>query len=371
MIKDSDGSIAGCHDTKVKAQKQLAALYANEKGTQMPKREVDNSAWDGNRAMSACETASDYRSICAGEKTIGESDERQHWALPHHYLGKGPNAAGTRNALSRLPQTQNLKSESAARSHLEGHMSEINPDRIDHPRDDLIRMVPMPIARADVGDGNTLVGFASTFNDWTVIDSWEGRFRERIDPAAFDKTLKESRDRVKVLFNHGFDPQIGDKPLGKPSVIEPRSAGLWTETPLDDTSYNADLKALLRSGALDGMSFRFSVTREEWGEGEDGMEERTIKELKLFEFGPVTFPAYEATSAGIRNAGAFQVWRNGANAVPPSSPDRSTPDQGAAASEEDRRNTSVLDEKRKRLEELEQALSEEAEEIERWARPTS
>ena len=90
---------------------------------------VDNADWDGGQAMAACSTAADYRSICAGERTSGEPDERQHWALPHHYLGRGPNAGGVRNALSRLPQTQGLSNRDAAQSHLERHMSEINPER--------------------------------------------------------------------------------------------------------------------------------------------------------------------------------------------------------------------------------------------------
>lgn len=30
VVKDSDGSTAGCHPTKEAAQAQLAALYANE-----------------------------------------------------------------------------------------------------------------------------------------------------------------------------------------------------------------------------------------------------------------------------------------------------------------------------------------------------
>lgn len=90
---------------------------------------VDNAAWDGNRAMGQCSTAAQYRSICAGAHTVGDPDERQHWALPHHYLGKGPNASGVRNALSRLPQTQNLASKSAAQSHLNGHMREISPQK--------------------------------------------------------------------------------------------------------------------------------------------------------------------------------------------------------------------------------------------------
>jgi len=86
---------------------------------------VDGSAWDGNRAMGQCSTAAEYRSICAGEHGAGEPDQRQHWALPHHYLGRGPNAAGVRAALSRLPQTQDLTNRGAAQRHLDAHMGEI------------------------------------------------------------------------------------------------------------------------------------------------------------------------------------------------------------------------------------------------------
>jgi HK97 family phage prohead protease len=89
---------------------------------------VDNSVWDGNRAMGQCSTAAEYRSICAGEHSAGTPDERQHWALPHHYLGRPPNAAGVRNALARLPQTQGLTNKQVAQNHLEGHMSSVNPE---------------------------------------------------------------------------------------------------------------------------------------------------------------------------------------------------------------------------------------------------
>lgn len=88
---------------------------------------VDNTAWDGNRAMGQCTSAADYRSICAGERSVGEPDQRQHWALPHHYLGRGPNADGVRAALSRVSQTDNLSNKAAAQAHLDAHMREINP----------------------------------------------------------------------------------------------------------------------------------------------------------------------------------------------------------------------------------------------------
>jgi HK97 family phage prohead protease len=177
-------------------------------------------------------------------------------------------------------------------------------------------MVDLPTAqiefRADETDDGrigTLHGYAAVFNEDTVIDSWEGRFTERIAPGAFKKTLAERGDKVKVLFNHGFDPQIGDKPLGKPSRQEEDETGLVVEVPLDDTSYNRDLVASLRSGALDGMSFRFSVTREEWEDEDEEMPVRTLKEVRLYEYGPVTFPAYEATTAGVRARDAYQAYR--------------------------------------------------------------
>jgi HK97 family phage prohead protease len=186
---------------------------------------------------------------------------------------------------------------------------------------DVMRMVPLQAAslraEEDGGEGRTLVGYAAVFNRWTEIDSWwEGHFMERIAPGAFANTLAKRGDRVKVLFNHGFDPSIGDKPLGKPARLEEDDTGLWTETPLARTSYNDDLIELLRSGAIDGMSFRFRVTEEEWKDdpepSEDnprGLPERTIKAVDLLEFGPVTFPAYEATSAGVRSADVFRVWQ--------------------------------------------------------------
>lgn len=190
-------------------------------------------------------------------------------------------------------------------------MTATEPRIVDAPREDLVRMSTVRFDEA--GDGNTLVGYAAVFNEPTVIDSWEGHFVERIAPGAFRKTLRERGDLVKVLFNHGMDPSIGDKPLGKPTVMKEDERGLYVEVPLSDTSYNADIKALLRDGALDGMSFRMTVTKEKWDDPTDARElpERTIMEIRLYELGPVTFQAYEATQVGIRShaPAAFEAWR--------------------------------------------------------------
>jgi hypothetical protein len=51
-----------------------------------------------------------------------------------------------------------------------------------------------------------------------------------------------------------------------------------------------------------GMSFGFHVTKDEWITGSDGVDERTIRELALFEVSAVASPAYTDTDAAIRSA---------------------------------------------------------------------
>jgi ATP-dependent protease ClpP protease subunit len=93
--------------------------------------DIDESDWDGPKAMSMAAKSDDpaatYAQICAGEKP-GDKATQDAWALPYRYPGKGPNASGVRNALSRLPQTDDLTNKAAAQALLERLMKQINPD---------------------------------------------------------------------------------------------------------------------------------------------------------------------------------------------------------------------------------------------------
>ncbi len=95
--------------------------------------DVDNSPWDAAKAWHGGTTADNpeafYRGIAAGEKNTGDPATQAHWALPYRYTPDSPpNAAGVRNALARLSQTEGLKNASEARAKLEGLMKKINPD---------------------------------------------------------------------------------------------------------------------------------------------------------------------------------------------------------------------------------------------------
>jgi HK97 family phage prohead protease len=164
--------------------------------------------------------------------------------------------------------------------------------------------------RDDGGDMPTLVGHLAVFNQWAEINSVvEGHFLERIDPGAFTKTIEESRDSMRVLFQHGKDPTIGDKPLGPIRSLEEDEEGLAYEVPLLDTSYNRDIIAMLAADPpVLGSSFRFKVMRESVDRKPTRSEynprrlpERTVQEVKMQEFGPVTFPAYAGAKAGLRS----------------------------------------------------------------------
>lgn len=182
----------------------------------------------------------------------------------------------------------------------------------DAPTDNLLRAFVDPEAiefrAASEGEtGDVMTGHFAVFNRWTKIDSWyEGKFMERLAPGSFADTLASSR-AVKVLYDHGADPMIGNKPLGTPRSVSEDKKGVKYEVDLFDASYVNDLKPALRAGQL-GASFRFRVTAEEWQQtpkrsasNPEALPERTITGVELYEFGPVTFPAYADATAGMRS----------------------------------------------------------------------
>ena len=176
------------------------------------------------------------------------------------------------------------------------------------PTDDLYRADTGGVSVRDAADGTVTLDITfARFNIWNEIDSFfEGRFMERVAPGAFAKTVAERGDQVKVLFNHGHDV-LGDIPIGRSVDITEEKEGPVGEVELFDSPDVARILPAIRAGSL-GASYRFRVLQEEWDKDPDasdhnpaGLPERTIKEVQLFEFGPVTFPADEGTSIGVRS----------------------------------------------------------------------
>ncbi|MCV7255332.1 HK97 family phage prohead protease [Mycobacterium hackensackense] len=193
----------------------------------------------------------------------------------------------------------------------------------DLPREDLVRSVDFTFLRAadddgDESDGRTFVGYGAVFNSPTRINSWEGDFDEQIAPGAFRKSLRERTP--KFQFDHGHHPLIGSIPIGMIEDIHEDDRGLYVQARLGEHIIIDLIREAIASGAIDGMSFRFSVVRDEWRD-KDGkavkpddvkrilyygeQPERTpllrvLKEVRVAEVGPVVWPAYDNTSAAVR-----------------------------------------------------------------------
>lgn len=192
-----------------------------------------------------------------------------------------------------------------------------------HPTENLFRgLAGEPIelrAEGDAADmATTLFGHFARFDSWNEIDSWyEGRFLERVAKGAYKKTMREQRDRMRVQFDHGYDTFVGGANLGAIEQLREEDFGPYYEVALYDTDYNRDrVLPMLQGRTLDGRmlgsglgaSYRFRVTREDWVEPKkatdsnpEKLPERTIREVTLYEFGPVVFPADPGATAGARS----------------------------------------------------------------------
>lgn len=150
-----------------------------------------------------------------------------------------------------------------------------------------------------IGDGLTMAGYAAVFDTPTRINSWEGLFDEEIARGAFKRSINA---KTPVLqFDHGKHPLVGSIPLGTITQLREDTKGLFVEARLSDNWLIEPVRDAIRDGAVDGMSFRFQVVRDTWDES-GAVKLRTLQEVKLHELGPVVFPAYDATSVGVRSA---------------------------------------------------------------------
>jgi HK97 family phage prohead protease len=126
---------------------------------------------------------------------------------------------------------------------------------------------------------------------------------EHIDPRCFHRALAEQQ-AVRCLVNHDANYRIGRCDKGS-LRLRCDERGLAYEADVPDTQVGRDTVADLDNGNLDGSSFSFAVRDQVWEDiqNEDGSWRtiRTIRDVDLFDVGPVAFPAYDATTAGLRS----------------------------------------------------------------------
>lgn len=160
-------------------------------------------------------------------------------------------------------------------------------------------VAPFTLTRnSDTSDGLTLTGYAAVFNSPTSISDWNGDYTEVIAPGAFRHTIRNSRPVMQ--FDHGAHPLIGSLPIAAIRELREDERGLYVEARVFDNWLTEPLRDAIREQAISGMSFRFSVVKDAWTR--TGAEQvRTLKEVRLYELGPVVYPAYADTSVALRS----------------------------------------------------------------------
>ncbi len=160
---------------------------------------------------------------------------------------------------------------------------------------------------ADAPAAPVIVGRAATYDAWTVLyESKHTVVRERFAPGAFKNALSEGQD-VRALFNHDPNFVLGRTRSNTLRLTEEKD-GLHYEADPPDTQTIRDLVlAPMARGDVSGSSFAFRVRQggEEWRdyEGKDGREymDRSVADADLFDVSPVTYPAYEESTSGLRS----------------------------------------------------------------------
>lgn len=164
------------------------------------------------------------------------------------------------------------------------------------------------------GDGRTVEAYAAVFGQEVPISDADGRYLERIDPSAFNKTLADKGTRFSVLYNHGMTiygtpSDAGSMPIGTPLEVRADNRGLLTVTRYNNTPLGEATLEAIKSDSLRAQSFAGAFVRSDKPKPRGGFRADpsgalpvvTRQEINLREYGPTPFPAYsDAAIMGVR-----------------------------------------------------------------------
>lgn len=152
--------------------------------------------------------------------------------------------------------------------------------------------------RSAEGAPTVIVGYGAVYGKETVIG---GLFREVIMPGAFRKVTGQD---VFSLFNHDENIVLGRTKSATLAISEDATGLRYEVTP---PASRQDIIESIQRGDITGSSFGFRVAEggDTWTRptkaGELAL--RTISEIAdLRDVGPVTFPAFDETTAEARSA---------------------------------------------------------------------
>lgn len=167
------------------------------------------------------------------------------------------------------------------------------------------------VREAEDGE-RTISGYAVKWEKKSEELGWFTKFREKFRKGAFEETLKD--DDQRALWSHDTSQVLG-RTKNQTLRLEEDDLGLRFELDLPDTTLGNDAYKTIKRGDVDGVSFGFSMKKEEWDESDPEDITRTILKARLFEISPVAFPAYPDSAVSARDNDPYKEYvdskRNG------------------------------------------------------------
>lgn len=150
-------------------------------------------------------------------------------------------------------------------------------------------------------DENKMVvsGYVNKTNQWSQPLGARNKFVERIEKGVFRRALQRATE-VQFLAEHDNKKILSSTKNGKLTLREDEQ-GLYMEATITPTSWGVDYYNLIKDGIITNMSFGMAVRDQKWSKRNDGISERTINELDLFEVSAVKNPAYVQSSIAARS----------------------------------------------------------------------
>jgi HK97 family phage prohead protease len=296
-----------------------------------------DATWDVNENVSRCPSDADHLGeLFAWRDTKGDPDLKGSYKFAHHMVDADGNV-GDANAgacstsigyLNRDPGSSGYPDIPAADrqgvwNHVAAHLRDANKDDPKYEPPGLRGLsggfeerAAFTGARLELRAGRDastmprIVGHAAVYSQWSQD---LGGFKERVMPGAFTKAL-DGGD-IRALFNHDANFILGRQSSGTLELTDEKK-GLHFEASPPDTQTIRDLviaPMTPRNGSdvadLNQCSFAFLPVQDEWRAPKlyDGLYERDLVEVQLFDVSAVTFPAYDQTDVGLRSRLAGQL----------------------------------------------------------------
>lgn len=157
------------------------------------------------------------------------------------------------------------------------------------------------VSRLDANEDGTMTvsGYVNKTEQLSETLGVTKKFKEKIAKGTFTRAIRNATRDIDFLAEHKKDSILASTRNSSLQLIED-AQGLYMSAKITPTSWGKDYYELINSGIYRNMSFGFRTIRDSWKAIGNGLHERTIEELELFEVSVVKDPAYSQSTIAAR-----------------------------------------------------------------------